>query len=256
MQYIQTYESDESFLTEIEHTPELQPRAVRSVYLITYSQADLDKFPTREGFAAEVVAHFQSAKIEIVNWVCCLEEHELHGSHYHLAVKLSTNKRWLPIKQNMQEKHQVVLHFSAIHNNYYSAWRYVTKSDKSYKQSPGHPDLTLTNSPQTSSASKNRIRKRKQNKSSSKTKKVKKQKRLTNSTVSDIICNKNIKTKTELYALAQTQKQEGKEELYNFIINRNAKKILSSSILLGRYTTPCRKLLGRKSQELKYCQIV
>ena len=46
----------------------------------------------------------------------------------------------------MSEQHGVELHFSLKHTNYYSAWRYTTKSDKNYEQSPDHHNLTLTNS--------------------------------------------------------------------------------------------------------------
>ena len=53
-----------------------------------------------------------------------------------------------------------------------------------------------------------------------------KKKRLTPAEVSDIIRQKNIKTKTELYALVETQKLEGCNDLHIFVINRSSKKIL------------------------------
>lgn len=34
------------------------------------------------------------------------------------------------------------MHFSNVHINYFTAWRYVTKEDTEYKQSEAHPDLS------------------------------------------------------------------------------------------------------------------
>ena len=150
MEFIQSYASDDNATNDSDK--ELHQRAVRSVYLVTYSQADMTKFPTRETFANEVVKYFQSTKVNVLHWVCCIEEHESNGQHFHLALKLSKNKRWLPVKRKMKNNHNVVLHFSDSHVNYYTAWCYVTKSDKSYLQSVGHPDLKDATAPQTSNA--------------------------------------------------------------------------------------------------------
>ena len=221
MDLILNYNSEESFVAEQESEELLlQPRQVRSVYLVTYSQANLTIFPTRENFATCMAELFITGKVKVQQWVCCIENHEnTGGHHFHLAVKLSGNKRWLPVKHAFEEKYGVVLNFSAGHTNYYNTWKYVTKSDKEYVQSIGHPDLTSSISPRTSGAS----RKRQQNTETSKNKK--KPKRLTNFMVSNIIVNKNITSKTELYALADKQKNEGKTDLYSYIINRNSKKI-------------------------------
>ena len=43
----------------------------------------------------------------------------------------------------MQNNHDVVLHFSDTHVNYYTAWYYVTNSDKLYLQSVRHPDVKM-----------------------------------------------------------------------------------------------------------------
>ena len=94
MDLIQSYESEERF-TETSTERELKPRQLRSVYLVTYSQADFKKFPSREIFA-------------------------------------ETDKRWMPVKQKMSQEHRVQLHFSSAHTNYYSTWKYTIKSDKSF----------------------------------------------------------------------------------------------------------------------------
>ena len=43
--------------------------------------------------------------------------------------------------------------------------------------------------------------------------------------MSEIISHKNIKNKTQLYALAQTLKNEGKDDLFTLLINKTSKKI-------------------------------
>lgn len=54
----------------------------------------------------------------------------------------------------MKEKFGIDVHFSDIHYNYYSAWRYVTKEDTSYEESEGHPDLCSNyQAPRTSNTS-------------------------------------------------------------------------------------------------------
>ena len=65
----------------------LNPRQIRSVYLITYSQADKNKFPSRNSFANAVVECATTGKIKLVNWVCSLEKHTTKGEHYHVAIK-------------------------------------------------------------------------------------------------------------------------------------------------------------------------
>ena len=123
----------------------------------------------------------------------------------------------------MQNNHDVVLHFSDTHVNYYTAWCYVTNSDKLYLQSVRHPDVKDGTAPKTSNACQANCHKRKTKNTICVNKN--KKKKLANKTVSDIIYHENIKNKTELYALAQTQRNEGKDDLYTFLINKTSKKI-------------------------------
>ena len=71
----------------------LSSRQVRSIYLLTYSQADVFVVPTREEFARVVLDSFKNADpcshCEVVQWVCSQELHRDGGIHYHMAVKLS-----------------------------------------------------------------------------------------------------------------------------------------------------------------------
>ena len=73
----------------------LGEKEVRSVYLITYSQANLDLFPTREEFASAVVKSSAKCNANILQWCCSCESHKKSGKHYHLSVKLDRNQRWL-----------------------------------------------------------------------------------------------------------------------------------------------------------------
>ena len=40
---------------------------VRSVYLVTYSQADMTKFTKRKSFVNEVVKNFQTIKVNVLH---------------------------------------------------------------------------------------------------------------------------------------------------------------------------------------------
>ena len=218
MELIKTYDSNTDSNSESDTVNSLSNRQIRSVYLITYSQADITTFPTRESFANAVTEKFASKPgITVINWVCCREQHKKTGEHYHLALKLNKVKRWLGIKQEFQRDFNVVLHFSDGHSNYFSAYRYVTKSDKDFVLSENHPDLS--NPPRTMQAS----QKRKGDNSDVPPKKV--IKRLSNTDISTIVLSKHIKTNQQLYALADLQKEEGKTDLYAFLLSRGEKKI-------------------------------
>ena len=267
MEMIKGYESDsassEASETQ-EHTgtempevnrQEINARAVRKVYLITYSQADEARFPTRQSFVDAVVHSFYDTPAKIIQWCCSMERHLNSGIHYHMAVKLDKNQRWLSSKRFLLERCGISVHFSAIHANYFSAWQYVTKEDEDYIQSSGHPDLSNSNPPRTNRASfaNSLAANSKQpkrglnddmgdeddefehgkideieaptNSKSNKAKGKAKRKRMTSYELSEIILAKNIKSRTELLALAREQKQEGKIDLAEFIVNRGAKVV-------------------------------
>ena len=136
MDFLKDYGSSESNSTDNEDdisrdsaeglSGNLNDRAVRQVYLITYSKADLQKFPTRESFAQAVVKSFEATNTKIEHWVCCKEAHQVDGFHYHMAIKLDRCKRWLSSKRCLEDNHGISVHFSNIHHNYYSAWKYTT----------------------------------------------------------------------------------------------------------------------------------
>jgi hypothetical protein len=193
-----------------------------------YSQADVAKFSSRTEFANAVVLGF-GRNNNVIQWCCCLEDHEDGGKHYHLAIKLEKKQRWINVKKFLLQTYNISIHFSSVHHNYFSAWQYVTKSDLDYEQSDGHPDLTNAEAPQTDSASvvTSQLREESDSEGDGSFDKTcrKRKKRLSALQVSEIIHAKSIKTQTELFALAQEQKHNGKCDLSEFIMNRQPKAI-------------------------------
>ena len=230
---------------------EIDSRTVRQVYLITYSQANQARFPTRESFVEAVLFSFNGTPAKVVQWCCCLERHAVTGIHYHMAVKLNKNQRWLQSKKSLLEKFGISVHFSAIHANCYSAWQYVTKEDSGFIQSLGHPDLSNYHPPRTILASVANHSRRRKKKSLALDEVVgdtlcdndeaelesvdkgehfvnsekRKKKRMSSYELSEIVVAKRIKTRTELLALAREQKLEGKTDIAEFIINRGSKVV-------------------------------
>lgn len=79
-------ESDKEMLEREEK--EINLCCVWQVYLITYSQADKVRFPSRKSFAVAVLFSFNDTPAKVVQWCCCLEKHCSNGIHYYMAVKL------------------------------------------------------------------------------------------------------------------------------------------------------------------------
>ena len=100
----------------------------RSVYLITYSKADLDKIKTREEFAELWTNAFGEDIVK--QWACCCEKHKENDKvHFHLALKLKRVRRWKLVKQKVIDEAGVVCNFQDFHTNYYDAFSYVKKED-------------------------------------------------------------------------------------------------------------------------------
>ena len=159
MELLKNYCSDDSSSEETTSSSiddSLAAKDVRSVYLVTYSQADIVKFSSPEDFALAVLAWFSQGKAQVLQWCCCREQHKNSGEHYHLALKLDRNQCWLSAKELLQSEYGISVYFSNKHHNYYSAWRYVTKSDPDYKESANHSYLGDKSEPKTSSASQRR----------------------------------------------------------------------------------------------------
>ena len=111
---------------------------------------DEARFPTRRSLFS-----FHNTPAKVVQLCCCLERHAvtLVDTHYHMALKLDRNQRWLQSKKDLLHKLGISVHFSTIHTNYYSAWQYVTKKDSRFIQSLDHPDVVNCHPPRTTLAS-------------------------------------------------------------------------------------------------------
>jgi hypothetical protein len=123
----------------------------RIVYIVTYSRADTQKFPTKKSFADAVVEAWMASGFTIEHWVVSLEAHlnedsqcddeEMNQYHYHMALKLKRRGRWVQVRNYLDEKFGIKVNFSDHHNTYYSSYKYVTKEDRNPEHSDSHPDL-------------------------------------------------------------------------------------------------------------------
>ena len=210
-------------------------RNSRRTYLVTYSQADLNKFPTWQSFGKMLEEHFNagSGKAKVSHWACCLEEHQDKGLHYHVSLKLTAPKKWLRIKNSIMKDHNVSVHFSDNHDNYIAAYRYVCKTDDHVFHSLSHPDLNEIGSPKTKNSTKAYRESRKRaceleeetaaNPRKQKVPNSTQPKRLTNVQVSEFLVKHNIKRDKELYAVAKERKDEGQMDVASFVLSKSSK---------------------------------
>ena len=154
----------------------------------------------------------------------CLEKHSEGGNHYHLSLKLTGAKRWIEAKRSFEEKHGIIVNFSD-HEGYYSAYCYISKYDETVFHSRGHPNLDEVGSPRTKRCQQSYRKRRSAGQSEEKTGHAKKIQRLSNLEVFDFIVKEEIKTETELLAVANEQRQEGKKDLANFVLSRTSKSL-------------------------------
>ncbi|CAH3176812.1 unnamed protein product, partial [Porites lobata] len=211
----------------------LQAGRQRVVYLITYSRADVVKFPSKESFSNAVLQAWQNFGVRVVQWVTCIEAHhntdnaetgqEMNLYHYHMAIKLEKRVRWFQVRKYLDENFGIKVNFSDNHTTYYSAYRYVTKEDKDALHSPCHPDLTDV-PPQTESAVATKKRKAKAKQQRRKSKK-RGGDRLSTFDVCQLVQAKSISSRLELVSLAAAQVREGKTALAEFIANRGSKAV-------------------------------
>ena len=212
---------------------ELSPIVGRRQYLVTYSQANLELFPTRESFGRAVAEEFDegSGKVKVDYWACCKESHSDGGFHYHCSVKLTGSKKWIGVKNRISQKHKIQVNFSDKHDFYLSSYRYVCKSDTSVYHSDNHPTgLLSANSPVTKKGVQvfkaNAQKRRSLNYiNDSSLTKAKRPKRLSNLDVSEQIKRENVKTYTQLLALAETRREAGQTDLANFVFSRSGKSL-------------------------------
>lgn len=184
---------------------------------MTYSRADMAKFPSRETFSSAVIEAWNSCGIRVVQWVVCIEAHsndcesidEMNLYHFHMALKLAKRARWLQVRNYLDEKFGIQVNFSDNHNTYYTAYRYVTKQDKDAVHSRGHPDL-LDAVPRTEQAITSRKKKAKQKGKGKRKRRAKASEHLSVYDVCEIVQAKGITSRLQLVCLAVQQNREGK----------------------------------------------
>ena len=207
------------------------PRSGRRQYLITYSQADEQKFPTRESFGKMLENEFNrgNSQVRVSHWACCKENHKENGFHYHCCLKLTGVKKWCHVKNNITKNYGIVVNFSD-HDQYIYAYRYVCKADRDVAHSDNRPDLSQVGSPRTkasTSALREAAKKRKSTTNviaeSTALEGNKQKRRLSNLEVSDFVVAKNITTVEQLFAKAEARKQEGESDLAHFLFSRTQK---------------------------------
>ena len=190
-------------------------RTVRRVYLVTYSRADLTKFPSRWQFGDAVADafNFGAALARVEYWACCLEKHVDGTDHYHACIKLSAPKRCLSAKDYLSRNFSIQGHFSDDHDNYYQAYKYVTNSDTAVYQSLTHHNLDDIPPPRAAGCVRwNRSRhgqRRNSTDEAGESSNANKITRLTNFEVPEFLVANNIETETELFAQTHSQKAAG-----------------------------------------------
>ena len=71
-------------IDELDFNQSLGDRQVRRVYLITYSQANLEEFPNCTVFTEKILEYFTTVKggnNPPVQWACCQEPHKDGGKY-------------------------------------------------------------------------------------------------------------------------------------------------------------------------------
>ena len=226
---------------------ELDEKVNRTNFLITYSQANLDLVPSKQVFADFVLNAFKTAggKAQPIHWAVCQETHADQNVHYHMVVGLSQARRWIKVKEALLFE-GIVAHFADGLATYSAGYHYIHKEDPEPLLSDGHPSLEdLSRSSRVSAASNARTEQRIKRTVTTVThtnadgevsidekvvevqeaKQVKKR-RLQKDDVATCIVEKNIKSHTELYALAQERKDCGENDLSAFILSQGKKKVL------------------------------
>lgn len=203
-------------------------RSQRTVYLITYSRANLDRFQSRESFASAVLDTWNTVtSTQIERYVVCKEKHNIasetgHEFHYHMAIKLREKCRWLSVRNALDSRFNMKVHFSDKHTDYVDAYDYVVKEDNDFIMSPGHPRREDMRRATQAIAS----RKAAARKNGTNMKNKKKRKRMLSVyQVTQIIRENKISTRMQLLAMAASQERTGNTDLAEFIANRGSRVV-------------------------------
>lgn len=248
---LSTHDLSDSLCTN--ETP-IRPRANRRTYVITYPNADTNVY-SRQSFAAEVVFSFEmvnsdrmSVPTTVEKWVCSLEETETAGFTFQMAIKLSRGKRWRAVKTDLEDRTSISVNFSEMHDDYFSAWTYVTKSDPDYLQNLNHGIMTA-GPPSTFQAT--QARRQSTNITNSiPRQRCHKTRKMTNMDFSKLVVDNNCHTLLEVQALAKQYEDDGRFDLKEFIINRSKPEKISDllNMIWGINDAPAKLFRSRKSR--------
>ena len=218
----------------------------RMVALLTYSQADMKKVPSRRSFVKLVLEDL----VEVKQYVCALEPHKNGGLHYHLGVKLEAPRRFMNILTNIYKKTGISIHLREWKTTYFDLYRYLTKTDEDHLLSEGHPPLSKA--PRTAAATVARKRKAstedKQEENVGKDAKKFKEPRMTNPEFAEMIRDFNIKDDDELCLIAKQKANEGEMALWRFVLQHPNPKQREDLINTVQKLQKAERKLERKSK--------
>uniref|UniRef100_A0A7M5WTZ9 Uncharacterized protein n=1 Tax=Clytia hemisphaerica TaxID=252671 RepID=A0A7M5WTZ9_9CNID len=204
----------------------------RRLHFVTYSQLDANIFPTRKSFGTMLHREMDrgDSKAKVKYWACCMERHTDGGFHYHCVILMSDVKKWASIPDRIQDIYGIRVHFSdgrqEHESDYNTAYKYITKEDTDVYHSDDHPNLEDAKSPKTKHAMAANKRRHssstslKFGESSASTSRNFKRPKLTEREVGNFILKHNIKTYTELLAVADEREEAGENDLSDFVWKR------------------------------------
>jgi len=214
------------------------PSDSRRTYLLTYSKANMEKFPDCESFSKCVLQAFENgkSKSKVTQWATCIENHaDGESKHFHMAVKLSSTRRWKSVFEQLRKSEGINVNFSSKHCGYVAAYRYVCKNKpiEQVLHSEGHSNLSSAgSSPRTKKAmaqfSFNTKRRRESCENAdtpTSSKKAMKPKRLSNIDIAEFLTAHKIKSVTELMVIAKQRHDDGEKDMYSFILNKSPKAL-------------------------------
>ncbi len=211
--------------------PKGKKKKGRRLHFVTYSQLDSDIFPTRRSFGTMLHREMDrgDAKAKVKYWACCMERHANGGYHYHCAILMSDVKKWASIPRTIEDIYGIRVHFSDGRqdhdSDYVTAYKYITKEDEDVYHSEDHPNLKDAKSPKTKhamAANKRRHSAASKSKSADKGESsgASKRVKLTEREVGNFIVEHNIRTYTELLAIADEREEAGEYDLSDFVWKR------------------------------------
>ena len=109
-----SYDDDDDFTS----SPPISPNESRRTYLVTYSRADMIRFPDCDWFAKCVLEAFEhgNSAARVVQWAACFEnQSDKEHKHYHMAINLSGTQRWFGVFKYLKDKHNPIANFRSKH---------------------------------------------------------------------------------------------------------------------------------------------